>query len=433
MPRLARPFGLRPSALLALSPAAAIFVSSNIANVGNLAYNMLFSRWLGPELFGDLALLLTLKLGVLAALSAVQMAISKMVAAQGGAALSEPLARLARGALMIGGIALPLCLFALWAMGAGAALSLSDPRALMLLAVALPFAMPLCLLRGVLTGQLAVGAVIRSTQVEMLVRLAGGALAWHLGVGLEGITAALALSIVLGWAVIARDIPAKAAAAAPQTRRLLGGLTLAALPFGLLQLAQVALLDGDLFLAKRLLGPAETGQLAVLALFQRIEFFACFGLASVLLPTVGLALARGESGLAAARPVALLFAAVSLPLLAAAALIPETLVRLLAGSAYDAAAAHLLPAAGAATAFTLSYLVATFLAARSDYRGIAMLAAAVPVYLGAVALAAHLAGTADLALLVTLKAQIQTGLAALMLALAILRPATLPRSTARPA
>lgn len=340
MPRPMPLFGRLSTTALALSPAAAIFVSSNIANVGNLAYNMLFSRWLGPELFGDLALLLTLKLGILAALTAVQMAVSKRVAAEDGATVTSAHARLARNALLWGGIALPICLFALWIAQAGEALSLSEPGALMLLALALPFAMPLCLLRGVLTGRLQVGAVIRSTQIEMLVRLAGGALAWQMGWGLTGISAALALSIVLGWAVIARDVPATdpGATAQPASRQLIRGLTIAALPFAFLQLAQVALLDGDLLLAKLLLTPVETGQLAVLGLFQRIEFFACFGLASVLLPTIGLALARGESVLRAARPVALLFLLVSVPLMLAALLIPEVLLTLLAGPAFRDAA-----------------------------------------------------------------------------------------------
>lgn len=65
--------------------------------------------------------------------------------------------------------------------------------------------------------------------------------------------------------------------------------------------------------------------------------------------------------------------------------------------------------------------MATWLSAQNDYRGIALLAVAVPLYLGAVPLAAQLTGQADLALLVTLKLQVQLGLALLMLSLAAFR------------
>lgn len=59
-------------ATLAASPALIIFVATNLVNLGNLSFNLVFSRWMGPALFGDLTLLLTLKLAMLGMLDALQ-------------------------------------------------------------------------------------------------------------------------------------------------------------------------------------------------------------------------------------------------------------------------------------------------------------------------------------------------------------------------
>ena len=75
-----RKFDLRHLVSLAATPAFIVFLSSNFVNVGNLAFNMIFSRLMGPELFGVLALLLTIKLALLGVMGAAQMAVSQVVA-----------------------------------------------------------------------------------------------------------------------------------------------------------------------------------------------------------------------------------------------------------------------------------------------------------------------------------------------------------------
>ncbi|MEH6832509.1 MAG: hypothetical protein V7661_16880 [Sulfitobacter sp.] len=153
---------LFPSLLLAsmrvaliTSPVLMIFVSSNIAIAGNLIYNILLSRWMEPELFWDLALVLTIKLSILSVLNAVQMAISKDVAANAHPDKLRAYGAMSQAALLLGFFVLPTVAF--------------------LLCAALPFAAPLCFARGMATGQLSVRAIIASIQVEMLVRLLGWA------------------------------------------------------------------------------------------------------------------------------------------------------------------------------------------------------------------------------------------------------------------
>lgn len=365
---------------LRIGPVAAIFLSANLANLGNLVFNMLFSRWMGPQLFGELAVLLTLQLAVLSVLNAVQFAVSRDVARD--RIPPSALARLGRLALLGGLAALPPAVGLLWYLRAVEALGLGNPVLLAILVAALPFATPLCLLRGAALGRVNARQVILSTQVEMLVRLGLGALAWKMGFGIEGVTIAIGLSLIAGWLVIAGEWPS-APDARPEVGRIAKALLIGALPFAILQAAQVILLDGEVILSRLWLGPEASGHAAALSLFQRIAFFACFGLAALLLPTVASAHARGTSLTRAVLPIAGLFLSVSLPLLLGALLLPETMIGLAVGPDFLPSAPLLWQATLAAILFTISYLVATGLVAIGDRRGIWLIALCVPVQIAA--------------------------------------------------
>ena len=393
------------------NPVIVIFLASNVVNAGNLAFNVLFSRWMGPELFGALATVLTVKLAALGVLGALQIAVSHRVAQASGAAsgaLDAALARLNRALFAVATVGLPLVLAAVWFGGAGQALGLGSGVPLVVLLLALPVAVPLSILRGVAYGRLDVRAVLASTGLEMVVRLVGASLAWQAGLGLPGVVAALAVSIVAGWGPLVRLLPATEETTVWQdTGR---ALALAAVPFAVLQASQVVLLDGDVILARRLLGAGDAGLVAALSLFQRVQFFACFGLAAVLLPSVGRALADGRSARGPVAAVIALFGAASALTMAGAVLAPGAVVDAFVGSSFQAAAPVLWIAAASAIAFTASYLSATYLSASGDHAGIWILAAACPAQLWAMSVWAG-----GLQEMLSAKLAVQLGLAAILL------------------
>lgn len=365
--------------VLSLSPAMTIFIVTNLVNVGNLSFNLIFSRWMGPEVFGNLTLLLTLKLAILGTLGAVQSAVSQRVASAddaGLARLKPQLAWINLAALIAGFAALPLLALVILAADLGPWLGLTGNGLVLLLLIGIPFSASLSLLRGVALGRLDVQKTVLSLLAEMIVRLIGAIIAWQLGFGLAGVICAVVLSVIASWAVVAGLLPWSSSIGFPkQTAKALGA-TVA--PFALLYLAQVLALDGDIILGKTILPAEEAGLLAALILFQRIQFFACFGLASVLLPSVAIAVRGGQNVLPALMPVAALFAATTSVILGSAIIAPEYVLTLLVGPAYVQISGGLLPAALAAACFTFSFLIATALAALDDRNGIwAALAVAV--------------------------------------------------------
>lgn len=401
-----------------VSPVVVVFLSSNFVNAGNLAFNMLFSRWMGPALFGDLALVLTIKLALLGLLGAVQMAVSRHVATH-GTRDNVHLVRLNQVSFVALWCLTPLIMLLAWA-GGGEWLGMQQPAILLIVLLSLPFAAPLSILRGFVHGRMDVVGILASANLEMLVRLVGAVVFWKLGFGAEGVAVAVGLSIFAGWAAIAGRLPQAQSAAQP-TSSFIGLIGKAALPFAVLQAAQVLLLDGDIFAAKMLLDEVEAGHAAALTLFQRIEFFACFGLAAVLLPKVAEAAARKTSALRAAAPVMAVFAGVTVGVIACVTIAPTALITAMVGPDYVPVAALLLLAAISASAFTFSYLLATYLSALGDYRGIWMMAAFVPLQLSAFFITGEASGGASLNDLMIVKAGCQGALAAGLLGFLVLR------------
>ena len=384
---------------LVASPALAIFLATNMANAGNLAFNMLFSRLLTPAEFHDLAVILTLMLGALSVLGAAQMAVSQL-AARG--MLGEPaLAALPRLSVLSGvagaGL-LPVAMAVTLLSPLAPTLGLEGPTPLAILLLAIPITAPLCLARGAALGRMSVQGIVLSLNLEMGVRLGFAMLAYALGLGLVGIVAALAVSLVAGW----WPVRAETAGATPRCQGhaplspLLRRIAQLAWPFALLQLAQVIHLDGDLLMSAGVLPEAEGGLLAGLSLVQRIQVYACLGLAGVLLPSVTTAVASGRPVLRPALPVIALVLGTGAVLAAVAMAAPGVVLQAAVGPAYATAATQLLPAVLAAFAFTISYLAATFLAALGDRSGIALIVLAAPISLIVLALAADAGGLATM-------------------------------------
>lgn len=374
------------AAILGATPVLVMFVSSNIVNAGNLAFNVVFSRWMGPELFGQLASLLTIKLAILGILGALQMAVSQRASAANGPddRLDAALFWFGRLFFVALWLALPVVLSLVFWADLHLWLGLGSAATLIVFCLSLPFAVPLSLLRGLAIGRLNVRAMAFSANIEMGVRLIGGIVAWQMGGGLAGVVLAISVSIMAGCLPLARLLPRRqgTASAWPYLKT---GVIAASVPFALLQVAQVILLDADVFVARALLGSTEAGYVAALNLFQRIQFFACFGLAGVLLPAVTTAVAKGECPLVPALNVLTLFAVVSVMCLGGAALAPEQVMSVLVGEAFLQAAPALWPMALAAAAFTLSYLAATFLMALGDRWGIWVMLVACPLQIVAMA------------------------------------------------
>lgn len=398
------------AALSVASPALVIFIATNIANAGNLAFNMIFSRLLSPAAFHDLMVILTLKLSVLSVLGAGQMAVSQLTAAQDvESPLLTALARLSRlTALASGLLLLPLIALIVFS-DLSATLGLGSDLLIPILLVALPVAAPLCIARGAALGRMSVRAIVISTNLEMAIRLVGAVLVWWLGLGVAGIVAVLAISVYAGWFPVREEprLHTHDSSATGGVVALLRRIISLSWPFAILQLSMVGHLDGDILLSAMILPEEEASLVAGLTLIQRIQFYAFFGLAGILLPMVTAAAREGRSTLRPALPVIGLVMGSGAILSALAVLWPDTVIALVAGSSYSPAAPNLIFAVLAGVCFTGTYLAATFLAALGDRTGIYLSTVALPIAIAALWIGASQGG---LDTMMATKAAVQGGL-----------------------
>ncbi len=317
-----------------LGPALIIFISANIANLANLAFNMLFARLMSPSEFADLTLLMSIKLGLLSIFSALQFGVSEITAKNVGHEARSMAARLSKRSLLV---SIPLCLvLIICAEYFAKILNFQDPAALICLFLAIPFFLPMIIFRGLAQGQMHLPKMVRSFQAEWIVRLFGCWLMWMAGFGLMGITNALILSVFAGL-IFTMDKGDLRALIIPT--RSGDPILKTTLPYGCIFLAQVLVLDGDIFIAKALFSNEVAGGAAALLLIQRIFFFAFLSFATVLQPFIIRQAASNKDAFKSLLKLLGILIAVSICALLAIAANPELFVRGFLGDGY----VHLAP------------------------------------------------------------------------------------------
>lgn len=349
-----------------MGPAAALFLSANIANAANLLFNMVFARLMGPAAFADLTLLLTLKLGILSFLGALQFAFAQQVAKSPDRKISKKKSQaLSWRSLKV---SIPITFIVIASADCTAsALNFSSPLALIVLALAIPFFLPMVIYRGLTQGLIDVPKIIFSIQAEWVIRLVGSVILWKMGLGLSGIAAAVGLSILAGF-VFSTDKQDRSrheimrAVKKPYNVKV---LAMTAMPYLILQVAQVVVLDSDIIIAKTLFTPQMAGLVAGLLLIQRVFFFAFLSCSTILQPYV----ARQSSGEKSMHALFTLLGAIAIiSIIALMIIIPNSnlLVSLMLGENFAQLSSIVWISALTGAVFIVSHLCAVYQIAKGQ-------------------------------------------------------------------
>jgi len=189
--------------------------------------------------------------------------------------------------------------------------------------------------RGLTQGLIDLPKIILSIQVEWIIRLLGSLILWKMGFGLAGIAAAVGLSIMAGFifSTCKEDLkpfsPREMPALDPQTK----ALGVVALPYLILQIAQVLVLDSDILIAKASFSPETAGLVAGLLLIQRVFFFAFLSCSTILQPLV----AKQKDVQKSPQELLMLLGAISIITVSAIAIIlsnSDLIVRIMLGGKY---------------------------------------------------------------------------------------------------
>jgi len=188
-----------------------------------------------------------------------------------------------------------------------------------------------------------------------------------MGLGLVGISAAVGLSIIAGFVFSTdkQDWTTRKTMLKNRARVNAKALGVISLPYLILQLAQVLVLDSDILIAKAAFSAETAGLVAGLLLIQRVFFFAFLSGSMILQPIVA------KQSSAHGTPKELFALLIAITFITAAALlviIPNAglVVKLMLGTAYSELTSIVWISAVTGAVFIVSHLCAVYQIAKGQ-------------------------------------------------------------------
>ncbi|MGN6420234.1 MAG: hypothetical protein ACTHMC_22190 [Pseudobacter sp.] len=315
-----------------------LFISTILVNLGNYLVNLLLGRWLPPEKFAEVGLLVTLLLVMSFVALAFQLTAARYAALHAAEAESAVLARY-----------LSWLKKKAWAWGLIIAVLLTAPSLYWqsffktsswtifpVLGISVPIYLLMSIQRGALQGT---GKFIRlafSYQAEMLLRLMLTVIAVTADWGLTGISLAITGSLLGAWLVAQIHLPAASGALTDkaEVRHFL-------LLILVYECSQILINNCDVILVKHFFPPGEAGLYAALALIGRLVYFGTWTVVTLLFPLVIKLEKEGRPHLLYFFGGLLTVACLGGCIVVATWLFPEWMVRILFGEPYLGIAGYL--------------------------------------------------------------------------------------------
>ncbi len=312
-----------------------LMISMTVVNAGNYIYNLILGRWLGPAMFADLSLIVTLLLVITFITVPLQMTTARYAAIYTADGDSVALAGVLKWAERVG-FGFGLLLVTVFAIGAAfwqTFFNTASAIPFIVFGIALPFSLLQGVERGVLQGQTRFGVLALTYQVEMWTRFLIGIGLVLLGFSIVGAVFGISLSFVLTWLTAKLAVKGLPAGVFPD-KKMQKTLSLFALPVLVSQLGQILINNSDVLLVKRFFPAELAGQYAALALIGRIVFFATWSVVTTMFPIVAQKHKKGEPHTYLLWLSLGIVTSISLPVVLLTLSFPEWIVSILFGKQY---------------------------------------------------------------------------------------------------
>lgn len=317
------------------SASALLLISMTVVNAGNYVYNLIMGRWLGPSLFADLSLIVTLLLIVTFITAPIQMTTARYSAIYSASGDNETLASIRQFIWRIAagfGIVLTVS-FVVFAPALKSFFHTQSEIPFIIFGAAIPFSLLQGVERGIIQGQTRFKILALSYQLEMWTRLLVSITLVSLGLSVNGAVIGISLSFFFTW-LMARLAVKGLFTKQPITKEVRNGIIAFSLPVLISQLGQILINNSDVILVKRFYDADKAGQYAALALIGRIVFFATWSVVTTMFPIVAQKQKMGEPHGHLLWLSIVIVLAVSTPIVLLTFFIPESIVSILFGPQY---------------------------------------------------------------------------------------------------
>lgn len=343
------------------SASALLMLSMTVVNAGNYIYNLIMGRWLGPSLFADLSLIVTLLLVVTFLTAPIQMTAARYSAIHTADGDMKTLASLRRF-IWFAALGVGLVLMVFFAIFSSVLMNFFHTQsslAFVIFGAALPFSMLQAVERGMLQGRTNFKILAVSYQVEMWSRLLVSILLVALGLSVNGAVIGISLSFVFTW-LVARSAVTGLESGEKISKEVRLELLAFAAPVLVSQLGQILINNSDVILVKRFFEADEAGRYAALALIGRIVFFATWSVVTTMFPIVAQKQKMGEPHAHLLWVSLGIVAGVSLPIVLLTLFVPQWVVSILFGEKYLGVASLLWLYALATSLYALANVVINY-------------------------------------------------------------------------
>lgn len=350
-----------------VSPEKLFMGSVLLVNGGNYLYNLLLGRLLGPEVFADAALLVTLLLVLSFLGMTFQLATAKFAVLFSGTdwdAFQQLMYKYALGFGMIVGT----LLFA-FAENLQEVFQTESALLFKTFAAAVPLYFFMSVNRGEFQGRQNFAKLSITYQTEMWSRLVLTlGLLWFVPLSPAFLVAlGIALSFIFGLIPSKVDFSSlarKIALPAQKKKRVVRFMILTA---GY-ELTQIIINNSDVLLVKHYFDAMDAGLYASLALIGRVVYFVAWMFVMLLLPIVVQKQRDGEPTAPVLFKYVSYIAALSTSIVLICAICPELIIQLMFGEAYLAMAPLLWQYALATSLFALSNIFAYYFLSLDEYK-----------------------------------------------------------------
>lgn len=349
-----------------VSPEQVFMLSVLLVNGGNYIYNLLLGRLLGPSVFAEAALLVTLLLVLSFAGMTFQLAAAKFAVLFEKDQWARFRFKMYKGALLVG--ILSMIFLVLFAENLQNLFQTKSATMFVVFAFGIPIYFLMSVNRGIYQGKMAFTKLSTSYQTEMWSRL-GITLLFIFILPFEpAILVALGILISFFFGMLPTDSKNfkfnKTARLTPENTKMVSTFIILTACY---EGTQIIINNSDILMVKHYFNATQAGLYASLALIGRVVYFVAWMFVMILLPTV---VQRKKDGLATA-PVlfkyVLIIGLLSTTIVTACWLFPELIVSLMFGEQYLAISGLLWKYAMATSIFAISNIFAYYYLSLDHY------------------------------------------------------------------
>lgn len=346
-------------------------ISVMIVNAGNYIYNLVLGRWLGPSVFADVALLITLLLVLSFLAMTIQLLCAKFIIELPKDKLLNFKRVIYKYTLFVSAIIGLLCVFSSEFLQT--IFQLNNKYVFYLFGFGVPIYFLMSVSRGLNQGNQEFVALSKSYLLEMFGRLL--VTFFLIGFDIVEPTIAVALGILISFIFglypnqfTFSSLKEKSILSKLETKSIYSFLLITALYEG----TQIIINNSDILIVKHFFNHNEAGLYASLALIGRVVYFVIWMLIMVLLPKVIQAKKEGGNPQKILNSYLKFILVLTISLVTGCYLFPEIIIKLLFGEQYISLGFLLYKYALATSLFALANLFVYYFLSLSDYKPVIM-------------------------------------------------------------